>query len=200
MKSESNLQIQAQRIMSKNFFGIEDAIKHFGIKPTEEQFETLSEIPYSEDVLEECKDTHILVAIFPISILEIRKRVDSNLFYKQGWYDHQEFAKEKGVLRWKLIRKVPVPDSTSKTWKKQLKLINNNEEVPTAQEMVYAIMGYYLKNGEQLFKRIYVRTSSTVLDGRRDDVGVFGFDGLGIYDLWDDHRRSFIGLGVARKS
>jgi hypothetical protein len=64
-------QKRAQEIMSKNFFGIEEAIKHFGVSPTRQQLDALSEIPFSEAVLEQSKDTHILAAVFTLSILEI---------------------------------------------------------------------------------------------------------------------------------
>jgi hypothetical protein len=90
-------------------FGIEEAIKHFGANPTSQQRSLLSEIPLSEAVLQECKNTHILIVIFPISILDIRGKVqDKGLFYNQDWYNKQSFAKERGECQWQLIRKTPV--------------------------------------------------------------------------------------------
>ena len=74
-------QKRAREIMGKNFFGVEEAIKHFGVNPTRQQLAALSEIPFSEAVLEQSKDTHILVAVFPLSILEIRGKVERKLFY-----------------------------------------------------------------------------------------------------------------------
>ncbi len=38
----------AREIMGKNFFGIDEAIKHFGINPTPQQLAALSEIPFSK--------------------------------------------------------------------------------------------------------------------------------------------------------
>ena len=49
-------QKRAREIMGKNFFGVEEAIKHFGINPARQQLAALSEIPFSEAVLEQSKD------------------------------------------------------------------------------------------------------------------------------------------------
>ncbi|MFO8113007.1 MAG: hypothetical protein R6T92_10910 [Desulfosalsimonadaceae bacterium] len=197
-------QIQAQKIMGQNFFGVKDATEHFGVKPTEEQLKALSEIPYSEKVLKECKDTHILVAILPISILTIREmireKVDSKLFYNQTWYNDEDFAKEKGKVCWKLIRKNPVPSSISKDWKEQLELIDENEEVPTARAMIYTIAGYYLKMGEKLFEHTYVRTSSTDSDGGYVIVGYFESSGIHAYSYWDDLCSFVVGIASSWKS
>src|SRR5262249_53752582 len=144
-------QKRAREIMSRNFFGVEEAIKHFGVNPTRQQTAMLSEVPFSEEVLTACKDTHILVAVFPISILEIRGRVDRKLFYshEDAWYNKQAFAKDKGETAWALIRKTPVPNSTSKTWPEQQALLTKDEETPTARVMVYTIIGHYLATGER---------------------------------------------------
>lgn len=80
----------ARSIMGKNFFGIEEAILYFGINPTKEQLIALSEIPFSEAALEEFKETYILVAVFPMSILEIRGKVERKLFHS---HENEAFAK-----------------------------------------------------------------------------------------------------------
>ena len=192
--------LKAREIMGKNFFGTEEAIQHFGINPSQRQLAMLSEVPFSESVLEQCKDTHILVAPFPISILEIRKKVDSKLFYGQNWYNNQKFAKEHGELGWQLIRKTPVENSFSKNWKEQLALLLKEDEVPTAQQVTYTVIGHYLNTGERLFEQIYVRTSSLDSDGFRVDLGHFDSDGLHVDYDWDDACSSHLGLVSSRKS
>ena len=196
----STSQKHTREIMGKNFFGVEEAIKHFGINPTNRQLAMLSEIPFSESVLQELKNSHILVAVFPISILEIRKKVDSKLFYNQDWYSDQEFAKEKGELGWQLIRKTPVENSTSKNWQEQLALIPEEDEVPTAQVMVYTIAGHYLATNERLFENVYVRTSSLDSGGSRVDIGSFGSGGLRVPRYWDVGCICHLGLVSSRKS
>jgi len=194
-------QKRAREIMGRNFFGVEEAIKRFGVNPTRQQLAALLEIPFSEAVLEQSKDTHVLVAVFPLSILDIRGKVDSKLFYNQSWYNKESFAKEHGEVTWQLVHKTPVDNSTSKNWQEQQVLLGKEDEVPTAQVMVYTIIGHYLATGERLFEHIYVRTSSVDSDGVRVFVGVFDSRGLyvGPY-FWDGPRSGgFLGVSSARK-
>ncbi len=196
-------QKRACEIMGKNFFGVAEAIGHFGFNPSKQQLAALAEIPFTEGVLESCKDTHVLVVVFPLSILEIRGgKIPSGqrLFYGQDWYNKQAFAKDRGEMGWKLVRKTPVENSTSKTWDEQQLLLGKNEEVPTARVMVYTIIGHFLATGERLFEKIYVRSSDVDSDGYRVIVGSFGSDGLNVSGGWDGGRGDSIGLASARKS
>lgn len=192
----------AREIMGKNFFGIPEAMKHFGVNPTRRQLAILSEIPFTPEELMMRKDTHILVAVFPLSICNLRSKVANNtktLFYKEDWYDSQAFASDKGETSWCLILKTPVVNSTNKNWEEQQTLIASDEEVPTAQMMIYTIIGHYLNTGERLFENVLARTSSRGGDGDHIYVGLFGDKGLIVSYHWDRHRRSNLGLFVARK-
>ncbi len=190
---------RARQIMGKNFFGIEEAIQHFGVNPSKQQLAALSEIPSTEEVLVAFKNTHILVAVFPMSILDIRGKVENDLFYDQNLYNKESFAKEKGEVSWQLIRKTPVENSTSKTWQERLALITKDEEVPLARVMVYTTIGHYLATKERLFENVYVRCSDVDSDGRRVYVGHFASEGLDVHSCWDDYRHDYIGLASARK-
>ena len=104
-------QQRAREIMGKNFLGIEEVSEHYGIVFGNEQLARMSRIPFLGATLEACKDTHMLVAGFPMTILEIRAKTSKNskTFYSQGntWYDKQVFAANERVrLRWYLIRNV----------------------------------------------------------------------------------------------
>ena len=199
----STSQKLAREIMGKNFFGIEEAIKHFGINATKQQLAYLSEVPFSEEVLKSCKDTHILVAVFPLSILDIRgivkKQSDQTLFYSQDWYDKEAFAKDKGEVGWQLVRKEPIANSTSKTWNDQQALLSKDEETPTARIVVYTMIGHFLVTGERLFEKIYVRCVDLVSGGYRVRVGYFDSRGLSVIDWRDDDRNDSIGVSGARK-
>jgi len=110
-------------------------------------------------MLERSKDTHILIAVLPLSIIEIRDKVEKSLFsYDGAW--KQPFADERGEVSWELISKTLVDNSTSKNWWEQKALLGDDEEIPTAQVMTYTIIGHYLATGERMFERVYVRTSS----------------------------------------
>lgn len=193
--------LRAREIMGKNFFGVEEAIKHFGVNPTKQQLAYLAEIPFTEEVLRACKDTHVLVAVFTMSILDIRGKVERKLFYSHdnAWYNKEAFAKNKGEVGWQLVRKTPIADSTNKTWNEQQALLENVEETPKAQVMVYTTIGHFLATGERLFENVYIRCSDFILDLYYPHVGGFGAEGLGL-GSWDAVRRDGnIGLSAARK-
>lgn len=199
----STSQKVACEIMGKNFFGIEEAIKYFGVNPTKQQFAALAEIPFSEEVLKSCKDTHVLIAVFPLSILDIRgiakKRSNRTIFYKQDWYDRQAFAKNKGEVGWQLVRKEPIADSTSKTWNEQQALLSKDEETPTVRIVVYTMIGYYFATGERLFQKVYVRCVDLDSSGYQVYVGKFASIGLGINCCWVADCYDDIGLSAIRK-
>lgn len=192
----------AREIMGSNFFGVEEAVRHFGLKPKKAQLTTLGKIRFSETILRECQNTHLLVATFPLSILEIRTKVDRGLFvsHEGAWYNGEPFAKLRCPVAWHLLRKTPVPNSTSKTWDEQQALLVENEETPQANVMVYATIGHCLATGERLFPNLYVRCSDMDSRGLRGLLGYFGQDGLDVIHYWDDRRYVDIGLASARKS
>jgi hypothetical protein len=199
--------VRAREIMSKNFFGPDDAIKHFGVQATRRQLAALSEVPFSEETLTACKDTHILIAVSSASILEIREMVSKiklskgqrSLLYSQDWYNKEVFAKEKGQVGWYLVRKTQVDNSTGKTWDEQQALLGKDEETPSAQVMVYTIIAYFLATGERLFEGIWVRCSDLDSDGGRVYVGRFDADGLDVSSFWDNDRSDCVGVSSARK-
>jgi hypothetical protein len=190
----------AREIMGKNFFGVGEAIKHFGVNPSRRQLANLLEVPFTEEVLRQCKDTHVLVAVFRLPIIGVRDKVqDKGLFYKQDWYDKEAFASDGGEISWQLVRKTPVDNSTKKNWDEQQALLDKEDETPTAPVMVYTIIGHFLATGERLFERIYVRTSSVYSGGNRVCVGYFDAEGLRVGSDWDDDRNDDLGVASARK-
>lgn len=189
----------AREIMGKNFFGVEEAVQHFGVKPSRAQLSALAEIPFTEAELREVKDTHVLVAVFPLSINEVRGKMTAKLFYDQSWYNKESFAKDRGDVSWQLVRKTQVENSTSKTWDEQKALLAKNEETPTARVMVYTIIGHFLATGERLFEKVYVRCSDVDSVGGRVGVGLFDADGLDVDNYWGALRLDFVGVASARK-
>ncbi len=192
--------LHARKIMGQNFFGVEEAIKYFGINPYCEQIADLCRIPFFDSTLERVKSTHILAAVFPISIPEIGSRVPGNeLFYDQEMYRKKISIGQKEGASWQLIRKTPVEDSFSKSWQEQRLLIDDDEEIPTDQVLVYAIVGHHLATNDQLLKYVYVRTSSAIPRDTHIDVGPWGKYGLDVGCNKDDRRCSNMGISSARK-
>ncbi|MCK5022112.1 MAG: hypothetical protein KAR54_02600 [Candidatus Pacebacteria bacterium] len=153
----------ARKIMGKNFFGFDEAIKHFKVIPSSKQFTYFNKVPWSQEVLEFCKDTHVLIAVFPISIFDIFDRVDQALFYdnhrdKNLWFNDQGFMRDKSETGWYLVHKTPVTESDLEKWNKKGTLLVEKEKIPEAKLVVYTIIGHYLATGERLFKNISVST------------------------------------------
>jgi hypothetical protein len=194
-------QKNARAIMGKNFLGAEEAIERFKLQLSDQDINRLKEIPFSESVLREYKNTHILVADCGLSIVGVKTRVDRNLFYSKedAWYTNQAFAQKESKPIWRLIRKDIVANSTNKTWPQQQSLLTEGEETPEARAMVYTIILNYLVNGNRLFPNIYARCSDLDSDGGRVDVGYFDSDGLYVNDHSDDDYYGDLGLAAARK-
>ena len=194
---------RAKEIMGKNFLGAEEAIRFLKANQAEEEvMKKLTEIPFSEATLQECKNTHVLVLDLGLSILDIRGRVDRKLFcsHEDARYNNQAFAKLIETPQWRLIRRDAIPDSFNKNWGEQLVLLAKNEEVPEARQIAYLAILYYLAKGERLFEHFYVRTKSITSAGARVRAGLFDAFGFFFSGWWSAGRGDRIGLSSSRKS
>ncbi len=195
----------ARLIMGKSFLGIEEVSRHFGVSFTQKQIRELARIPFTEAELEAVKDTHVLVACCPMSILEICE-VAPQLFWqgKNAWYNSQNFADEKVKPGWLLIRKDIVPRSADKTWHEQRAMPAEDEEIPRACELTYSLILYALENGERLLPNVYARTATVCSaihsGGAHVGIGGFGADGLSIHTSPDSHCWYSRGVSSIRKS
>ncbi len=156
---ETVSQRDARLIMGPNFFGIRDAIAHFEIRPTEEQCATLAQVPFSEDLLLFCRNSHVLVAVFPLSVMDILAMYPHHFSSRhQPWHHDKQFANNKGTVSWQLVSKEPAADSINQTWKRQQTLVLPEDEIPTAQIVTYAMVAHLLVGNERLFGNVLVRT------------------------------------------
>ncbi|MCH7597770.1 hypothetical protein IID27_01855 [Patescibacteria group bacterium] len=205
---------RAREIMGINNFGAEEVIKHFGVNLSRAALSVPAEVPFSEEVLENCRDTHILNTFSP-AILDIRRKVERKLFYlhENAWYNKKTFAQKRGPVGCHLICKTIVEDSLSRSLKEQQVFLSKGDKTPPAEVMVCTIIGHYMNTGERLFPNVYVRTSTVfyvrtliitssrrraVWSRRRVDVGRFDRDGLDIHFWRDDYRCDVIGLSSAK--
>jgi hypothetical protein len=209
-------QIRAGEIMGKNFLGIEDAMSHYGAAYTADQLAMLAEVSIDgvsgadlEAMFEECKNTHLLVAGFPMTIVDIRKKTPgkkpkkSFYSYQDAWYNTQAFATDELVrFCWHLIRKTEVENSRGAAFEAQWRLLGPEDYVPRACDLVYAVVLYFMVTRERLLASRYIRCIDLSSDsGGRVHVGFFGADGLNIVDYWgdNDNPEDYIGLSSARK-
>ena len=193
----SDSQIKAAEIMGKNVFGIAEAMKYYKVKPTKKELKELEVVPFSEEKLRAYAATHILVADFGLSVMDVWEQ-HGELFYcrMDPWYGNRceaKWARKRVKAQWRLLRKTAVPDSFNKYLSEQEALLTKEEEVPEAREMVYMVIEHYLATDEMLFWSGYVRTKNLSGDGRRIRIGRFDSSGLGI-DFWYGDANYYVGL------
>jgi hypothetical protein len=186
----------AQAIMGRNFLGVEAVRRHFGVSFTETDLVALGTVPFSEEVLKQCKDTHVLFCGALLTLLQLRGRVPE-LFYEQDWYAREYFATTARVAqRWYLMRKDAVPHSTSKTFEQQTALLGENESVPRACEVAYGVVLYFMTTGEPILTCRFVRCSDIDSEGDRVNTGILKSAGRWVLGISDDCRYH-LSLGLA---
>jgi hypothetical protein len=190
---------RAAEIMGGACHGVEALERRLGIKLAANETAQLAAVPFSEQRLLASRDTHLLVACPRASLLALRSKARDAFYYKRAWYGEEAFARRLPTVRWRLIRKEPVPGSTSKCWAAQQATLAADELVPGVCEMAYAVVLHYLETGERLLSAVYARTADTDSSGRRVGVGRFGPDGLRIRSF-GDYADYYIGLAAARNS
>lgn len=194
---------EARTIMGLNFFGINEAVRYLPIVPTDSQISFFLTIPFSEETLRACKDTHILVAVFPMTILEIRgyvrNRFSEPIFYDYDRRECEMFLVDVAEMGWHLLRKEPEPGSSMKQWKDQQTVLSAGESVSKISVVAYAMVGHFLNTGERLFGNTYVRCGDALGTRKHAVIGFSSRAGFDIAALPDDYAFEYIGLASARK-
>lgn len=194
---------RAQSIMGKNFLGVDEVATHFHARFTIDELATLSYVPFSEEVLRRCASTHLLVAGYPMSIMDIKAVAPEDAFYDDDrpWYRTHAFAtNQKMGLRWHLIGKDINELSPHLHFDEQEKLLASDETVPRACELVYAMVLNFMVNKERLFGDVYVHCAEKGDDNARICIGNFDETGLGIVSNWDDMRPGRVGITTIKVS
>lgn len=193
----------AARIMGSNFHGVEHVSQHFGVSFTPKQLKRLDVVPFGAELLQSVAETRILVAGAALSIMDVHAKA-KGLFYATKdtpWYGEsdQRFAtKTKVTVGWHLVRKTPLPGSTSKSWSDQQAMVGPTDTLLPACLVVYTAILHALVTGERILPGAYIRTSDVTAYGLRVNVGRFGSYGLGV-DFWGDGPVDNVGVAVARK-
>ncbi len=195
----------AKEIMGNNFFGIEDAIEHLNLRPDKNQIAELDDVPFSEVTLKECKDTHVLVAVFPMSLLQMFENKNLRPFFglddteKAPWFKQERFSWEEGKVGWYLIRKQAPENSLNKEWVDQLHMFGQLSDSVSVRIAAYAALGHILKTGTVMFEESMARCAELDHSGRRVTIGPFKEDGLRVQAWWDDSRAYFVGAASVCK-
>lgn len=195
---------EAMDIMGRNAFTIDDAINAFKISPSQHHVAALNYVPYTENTLTECKDTHDLIAILPISIMKIRDVANhewpGQIFSSKFWYRNEPFATKDGETVWQLISKTPIRNSFLKTFDEQENIfLAKSDEVPRIRRLIYTMAGRFLAKGERMFENIYLRCADKDSFGVRLSVSGLSPGGLTITNEFGNRRNRDICLVPVRK-
>ena len=178
-------QIAAKKILGDRFLGVEEVAKHYDPDFKISHIAALWDVPIPLPVLERGKETHILVAGLPISVLDIKKR-HARLFnkaniYNEEWYKPWSHSRTKMTLGWHWLPVIEKSDSgyNGAGFVKQ----GNSLKVV---EVAYAAILYYLVSGKRLYHDYYVWCQD--LDNAKGHgvCGNFDDEGLRIarFDRW----------------
>jgi hypothetical protein len=128
---------RSQQIMEENFFGVDDAVLHFGFRPLTQWRKSFLEVPFSEADLFENRKTHVLLMVIPLSIVVIWHSVAREHFYSGAnpWFENEDFAKEVSDPHWQLVRATCVSnDQALDDFVKLVKNYTTDKEIPEAPQ------------------------------------------------------------------
>lgn len=182
--------------MKDHFLGLDTVSDLYRIRYTATERQALTRIPFRADELKAKRETHVLVAGYKLSIVDMRRHA-RRLFYPSDWYVNQPFANQDVGCCWYLLRHGPVPGSLDKGYRKQERMVDTMEHVPFACEMVYMMVLYALARHERLLQEGYVRCRDQDTGGNRIRVGAFTSSGLGVTSDCDAVEYDFVGVASA---
>jgi hypothetical protein len=116
----------------------------------------------------------------------------------ESWWADYPIAQIPGQVRKLALRISLVPGSLNKTWEEQKTFIGENEEVPSARDVVDGVVQYYRESGKRIFDGVGVRTSSTFDSSSHAAVGYL-YTHLMVNYSWDNDRSSNLGVAVCRE-
>jgi hypothetical protein len=176
----------AKKIFKDRYLGLEElaASSHLKFALT-----SVSEIPFSEEVLKKCADTHLLVfgpAAFadgtPVTLNAFRSLLGTDpgvsepCMYNQDWYLKEAFAAEMtpGDM-WHLVQKDVREDARAKRPDEIEDLLSKSEAFPSAVTCALAFFAYWhATGGERLWNHDFVWCSDRDHNGDRIYVGRYG--------------------------
>jgi len=197
-------QFSARYVMGRNFIGPEEVARFLGLSQFDERLKGLERIPYEEEVLRMCRETHILVAGFPLTILDICKFFPRCVILPSpekriGHWSNDRFArKDKLARRWYLMRKEVFNGSLGGSLRAALEASQNEgEELPRPGEFIYAVVLYYALTGERLFENVYAFCQDPANNGLHVRIGMFGSGGLCLDQFYYYRDGLFQDTGIA---
>jgi len=119
---------------------------------------------------------------------------DGTLIYDNSWYEGEAFIDQPLQAKYAMPTKKLLPESRSKNWADQEKLLKPGETRREAIETLWDTIAYYSATKQRLLSDGYDWSKTSTSDGYRVCVG--DFDQRGVRVGYDGPRRSDSYLGV----
>ncbi|MBI2278675.1 MAG: hypothetical protein HYU81_01265 [Candidatus Brennerbacteria bacterium] len=197
----------ARLIMGPNFRSVEEVFAALNRKLTERDFNALTTIPYSEETLEECRETHLLRPEFPINLIDLSLAIPDVMYRNNLWYRWAEDGTdtfghlETTSLGWRLIPREATPASVGKSYEEQMKLILPGYEIMNAVTWAFSLALEVVLGRDHPFlgywDGCWGRSSSVDVDGYRVAICLNGGKVYVSY-RWGDNAYSRMGIAVSR--
>ncbi len=208
-----------------NIFNVEDWNKFYGVRPSESQLAEIPKFPWSLDLLnspcpfnfgKRIKDTHFAflglpdINGVPLTVaqwIKLHPQTGQLKFYHHTnpWHQGQLYTDKITLqLRWYLLLKEIILNSTNKTPEEQLVLLPPEYEIPTTIAEVSKNLFVFKKTGIRSNGSVYAACAERTIQTSSSSasnvscVGDFERSGLCVYD-WHGRRLSNVGLGASRK-
>lgn len=134
---------QAQEIMGESFYGNEEIKNTFGFELVAEK---IPAIPYSPETLEKARENGEMLMLrvesddkgSPMTMEKMNEMIQAfleedseekqeRLLYDTDWYENEDFFKNAPLrTEWRLVGKEFIPDSTSKNYVEQTKILRDH--------------------------------------------------------------------------
>jgi len=153
-KSTKTSSLDFARGAMGNIITPEMVSKHLGVRYPKKELLKLEKVPFSEATLKKYRESHILVAGYPLSIRDIEKKTSKTKVCFNS--TNKLFVKRDEVgYQWYLIRK---------DIGKRLVDEGDDEKMARACVVVYTAVLYYLIYKEGIFNRFMARCVSSLED------------------------------------
>jgi len=207
-RTQSTFETKIRYILDENFLSIAEMESAHGVTYTPKQKALLVEkaTDMMPQLLRAFKFDCVLLPTLPqeCNLIQLLKRhpLGMDQQYKR-WFESLfvTFAHEELLpsCEWLIVRLDAFPCSTFQTWSAQEGTLPSFAYVPSAVELVHAMMSVQMVRGTRLFTETRLRTSSVDQCGQRVTVDNYGPDGLDVNYFWDSGQLEDVGLAAALK-
>lgn len=149
-------QAAARAIMGTNFYGLPEVVRHFG-QVTIEQRVVLSRVPFSEQILRDCADSHVLFLDMGQSIVSMAYQFSNFMghIWESGRLARYGFATNTAAPTWRLIRKTTIPRSVNVAVHRQGEVLREHDMIPGPREVFCLCLLHRLEGHGRLMNHRY---------------------------------------------